>query len=267
LALLSALLHAAWNLLVARARSVDAATALTTAGATLMALPLAVTTWHADSAVWPYAAASAVLETAYIGLLALAYRRTDMSFVYPVTRGLAPVLVLVFGVVALGNGTNAGEVTGVLAVAAGILLVRGLGRRHDTAELAVAFGVASCIAAYTIVDREGIQHAGALTYFVLTLGPATILYPPLVAKLWGTSALRGELNLATAAAAAANLGSFTCGLLALRIASAASVLAVRSTGIVIATLLAVPILGERVGWSRALGSAVVFAGIALLALS
>ena len=70
--MLSALLHAAWNLLVVRARNVDAATALTTAGATLMALPIAAATWHADPEVWPYAAASAVLETAYILLLAFA---------------------------------------------------------------------------------------------------------------------------------------------------------------------------------------------------
>lgn len=265
LALLSALLHAVWNLLVARARNVDAAVALTTTGGTLMALPIAAATWHAEPSVWPYAAASAVLETAYIVLLAVAYRRADMSFVYPVTRGVAPVLVLVFGAVALGHGTAAGEVAGVVAVGAGILLVRGLGRRHDAPDLTLAFAVASCIAAYTVVDREGIQHAGAMTYFVLALALPSIVYPPLVARLSGTRALRHELNVATLAAAAANVGSFACGLLALRIASAASVLAVRSTSVVIATLLAVPILGERVGWQRAIGSAVVFAGIALLA--
>ena len=67
-------------------------------------------------------------------------------------------------------------------------------------------------------------------------------------------------------AALANLGSFTLGLLALRHASAASVLAVRSSSVVIATLLAGRVLAEHVSRGRLAGSVLVFAGIALLAL-
>jgi uncharacterized membrane protein len=101
-----------------------------------------------------------------------------------------------------------------------------------------------------------------LTYFVFTLAAPCLAYPPLV----GARAIRAELGWPVVAAAGANLGSFTLGLLALRHGSAAAVLAVRSSSIVIATVLARRVLSERVSALRVAGSALVFAGIVLLAV-
>jgi uncharacterized membrane protein len=122
--------------------------------------------------------------------------------------------------------------------------------------------IAASIAAYTLVDRVGIHRAGALTYFVLVLAGPCLVYPPLV----GWSAIRRELGGGVVLAAVANLGSFVLGLLALRRGAAAPVLAVRSSSIVIATLLAGRLLAEEVALARLAGSLVVFAGIVLLAL-
>ena len=109
---------------------------------------------------------------------------------------------------------------------------------------------------------SGSGTPAALTYFVLVLAGPALVYPPIV----GLDAVRRELGRATFLAAAANLGSFVLGLLALRRGAAAPVLAVRSTSIVIATLLAGRVLAERVSRARLAGSVVVFAGVALLAL-
>jgi drug/metabolite transporter (DMT)-like permease len=263
LALGSAVLHAAWNLLLGRARDVQAAAAATFLLSVAIALPFAVVWWHADASVWPYALASALLETVYVVALALAYRRSEVSFVYPATRGLAPVLVLAFTVLWLGHHVSTAEVSGVFAVAVGVVLVRGLGAPHDTLALVLTGALAATIAAYTLVDRAGIQHAGALTYFVLVLAGPCLVYPPLV----GGRPIRRELRRpGSLAAAAANLGSFSLGLLALRHGPAAPVLAVRSSSIVIATLLAGRLLAEHVAPTRVAGSILVFAGVALLAV-
>jgi drug/metabolite transporter (DMT)-like permease len=262
LALGSAALHAAWNLLLGRARDVQAAAAATFLLSVLVALPFAVVWWHADSSVWPYALASSALEAVYVVALALAYRRSEVSFVYPATRGLAPLLVLGFAVVWLGHHASAAEVAGVLLVCAGVVLVRGLGGSHDSTALLLTATLAVSIGAYTLVDRAGIHRAGALTYFVLTLALPSLIYPPLV----GARAMRRELGWAVGAAALANVGSFTLGLLALRHGSAAAVLAVRSSSVVLATALAGRFLAERVSRTRLAGSVLVFAGIALLAL-
>ena len=65
------------------------------------AVPAAVD-WRIDGSVWPYVLGSAVFELVYIALLAAAYRESDLSLIYPLGRGVAPVLVLVVGVAALG---------------------------------------------------------------------------------------------------------------------------------------------------------------------
>jgi len=226
----------------------------------LIVAPLAAIWWKADAEVWPYALASALLEAVYIAGLAYAYRTTNVSFVYPWTRGLAPVLALGFAVVALGHGASAAEVSGVLLVAAGVVLVRGVDASGDARALLLVVTIAASIAAYTLIDHAGIQHAGALTYFVLVLAGPSLLYAPLVGK----RAVRREVNLPTVAAAGANVGSFVLALLALRTAAAAPVLAVRSSSIVITTLLAGWLLAEKVTGMRLAGSVIVFAGVALL---
>jgi uncharacterized membrane protein len=126
----------------------------------------------------------------------------------------------------------------------------------------VVLTIAATIAAYTLVDRAGIHHAGALTYFVLVLAGPSLVYPPIA----GLGAVRYELGFPALVAALANVGSFTLGLLALRHGPAAPVLAVRSTSIVIATALAGRVLAERVSRGRMAGSVLVFAGVVLLAL-
>src|SRR5438105_15955113 len=86
LALGSAVLHAAWNLLLGRARDVQAAAAVTFLLSVVLAAPFAAVWWHADLSVWPYALASAFFEGVYIVVLAYAYRTGEVSFVYPLTR-------------------------------------------------------------------------------------------------------------------------------------------------------------------------------------
>ena len=105
------------------------------------------------------------------------------------------------------------------------------------------------IAAYTLVDRVGIHRASApSTYFVLTLVGPCLVYPPLV----GARAMRASFGFAgRCPRRSRTIGSFVLGLLALRHASAASVLAVRSLSVVIATALAGRVLAERVSRAAA----------------
>jgi drug/metabolite transporter (DMT)-like permease len=248
--------------LLARARDVQAAAAATFLLSVAFAAPFAALWWSAEPSVWPFALASTLLEAVYVVALVQAYRATDLSLVYPLTRGLAPVLTLGAAVALLGHRASATEIAGVLLVAGGVVLVRGRRGSVDAQALLAVATIATAIAAYTLVDRAGIQRAGALTYFVLVLAGPCLVYPPLV----GLRAMRQEFGAGIVGAAVANLGSFALGLLALRRGAAAPVLAVRSSSIVIATLLAGRVLREEVSLGRLTGSVVVFAGVVLLAL-
>jgi drug/metabolite transporter (DMT)-like permease len=266
LALAAAGLHAFWNLVIARARDVEAATAVVLALSLVLYAPVAALTWDVERDVWPYAAASSLLELAYVVLLAAAYRRADLSVVYPVARGVAPVLVLVVGVALLRAKTSAAEVGGVLLVAGGVLLVRGI--RVDPGP-GVPFGlaIACSIAAYTLVDNRGIEHADPFGYLELVMaGPAVIYLGAILARK-GVEPVRSQVTLAALLAAVASFGAYGLALAALQLASAASVAAVRETSIVIAVALAAPVLRERVGARRLAGAVVVAAGVALLGVS
>ena len=92
LALGAAVLHALWNLLLARAEDPRLATAAALALAVVVFAPVAALAGQVHQEVWPYVGVSALLEAMYYLLLSAAYRRGDLSAVYPVARGAAPVL-------------------------------------------------------------------------------------------------------------------------------------------------------------------------------
>jgi drug/metabolite transporter (DMT)-like permease len=148
LALAAAGVHALWNLLLARARDPQAATAVALGIAVVAFAPVAALTWEVEGDAVPYVVASAVLELGYFALLAAAYARAELSLVYPLARGLAPVLVLIVAVTALGAGTSAPQVAGVLAVGGGVVLVRGLSGERDATGAVLAVGVAAGLAMF-----------------------------------------------------------------------------------------------------------------------
>jgi drug/metabolite transporter (DMT)-like permease len=264
--LASAGLHAFWNWLVADARDSHAVSAVALVTAAVAFAPVAALTWDVEAGAWPYVAASAALELAYFALLAAAYERADLSFVYPIARGAAPVLVLAVSLAALGASVSANEAAGVLAIAAGVLLVRGVGRSAARGGLVLALGVAACIAGYTLVDDEGIRHAAALSYFEAVLLITAPLYLAAVAVARGPDALRAAATPRSMAAGVAMFGAYALALAALELAEAAPVAALRETSVVMATAAAAIAARERVPPARFAGAVIVVLGIALIAL-
>ena len=260
LALAAAVLHALWNLLLAGSRDTLATTAATLCMSVVFFAPVAAAGWRVEADALPWIAASAGVEFVYFLLLAAAYSRAELSVVYPVARGAAPLLVLA-GAAAAGHRPTVAEGAGVAVVAAGILLVRGA-RRAETAGVGLALAVAVTIAGYTLIDREGVQHAAAVPYLELVLLPVAFG----AAAVVGPRRLRAAVSLKTAAAAVGAFGAYVLVLLALRLAPAAAVSAVRESSVVLAVGLAAVVLGERVTPARAAGACAVVAGIALLAL-
>jgi len=271
LALGSAFLHALWNLILGRERDPEAATAIALVASVVLFAPVAVWHFDADSGVWPYIAVTSMLQLVYFAALATAYRHADVSVVYPIARGLAPVLVLLIGVIVLGAGASAAQALGVCLVGLGVLLVRGVGggREEDGRATGAAFGVAvaSCIAAYTLVDKHGIEHASPVVYLELGMLPATVGYVGfLLVTEHGTARVRAAARPLPALAGLLSFAAYALVLAALSRAPAASVASVRETSVLIAAFLAGPLAGERVGASRLAGAAVVVAGVALIAL-
>jgi drug/metabolite transporter (DMT)-like permease len=174
------------------------------------------------------------------------------------------VLVLLVGVVALGHETSWRQAGAVLLVVCGVLLVRGVGRA-DPGAVAFGLAIAACIAGYTLIDNQGIEHAGPVAYLELSmLGPA-IVYTAGVVRLKGGAAVRAAVGPPAIVAGIATFVAYALVLAALSRASAASVAAVRETSVVVAAGLAAVVLKEKVSVLRLAGAVLVVCGVALLA--
>ena len=266
LALAAALVHALWNVLVGSARDPRPAAAVAMLVGIAAGLPIAVATWDVRRAAIPWIAASAVLELAYIALLAAAYRGASVAVVYPVARGAAPPLVLAVAV-ATGVAASAGQVAGVLLVAAGIGIVALGAGRVPPRQLGLALGVAASIAGYTLVDKHGLRYGSPVPYL-----EAVMLWPSLAYAGWcasrdGLTALRAAAGRSSLVAGLGMFGAYALVLAALQRAPAASVSAVRESSIVMAPLLAALLGRARLDGRTLAGAAVVTAGVAVVTLA
>jgi len=267
LALAAALVHAIWNLLLSGEEDLHSATAVAIAFGVLVFAPVAALTWRLQAAALSYIAGSSALEGVYLVLLASAYSLAAMSFVYPIARGSAPVLVLIASAVALGGHVSALAAAGVVLVAVGIVLVRGVRAAGRPRELALALSVGACIAGYTLVDKHGIVHAAPISYLELVFATTATAYVFGVWRLRGSAALRAAITPAALLAGIGFFGAYALTLAALRLAPAASVAAVRESSVLIATAILAIGGRERVGPERLVGATVVVAGIALISLA
>jgi drug/metabolite transporter (DMT)-like permease len=265
LALGSAFLHALWNVLLARERDPEPATAIAILASVVVFAPVAALRWHVEIQVWPFIGVTSLLQLLYFSLLAAAYRHAELSFVYPVARGLAPALVLMAGFVLLGEGATAQQAVGVLFVGLGILLVRGLGPVSGPRGGILAVAIASSIAAYTLVDKSGVQYADPVVYLELATLP-TALGAVLLASVLpsGRARVRAAVGLNPVVAGVVSFGAYVLVLAALQRAPAASVAALRETSTLIVVAVAGRMLGDRVGPARLVGAAVVVSGVALI---
>jgi drug/metabolite transporter (DMT)-like permease len=266
LALSAALVHACWNVLVGGARDTRAAAAVAMVASVAVGLPLAVVTWDVRSGAVPWIAASAVLELAYIALLAAAYRRAAVTVVYPVARGAAPVLVLC-AALATGTATSAGQLAGVLLVACGIAVVAGGRERASARDIGLALLVAGSIAGYTLVDKHGLRYGSPVPYLEIVMVWPAAVYVLWVASRDGVAPLRAAARSSAVPAGVGMFAAYALALAALVRAPAASVSAVRESSIVVAPLIAAALAWRRPGGRALAGAAVVAGGVALVALA
>ena len=218
-----------------------------------------------------YAAPSVVAEVGYFLTLAAGYDRAPLSVVYPVARGMAPVIVLVVSVVALGSGVSPLAALGVVGIALGVVLLRGLtrARRSDGVERGMAFGVATAgfIATYTLLDSKALAYADPLPYLEVVLAPTAVVMLAIVGRRRGLANLRRAATPGTLAAGIGIFAAYGLTLAALALGPVALVAAVRESSVLLATAFAAILLRERVDREGWIGACAVAGGIVAIAVS
>lgn len=269
--LAAALAHASWN---AIAKSIPdqlvAAGLLSTAGTVaggvaVVVLPLP------DPGSWPNAAGSAALQAAYLLLLVHAYRYGEFGQVYPLARGLPPLLVTVVSVGVLGERLDGAQLLGVAVVSLALTaLVFSGGWPRAGSGLGLAAVTGLIIAAYTLVDGVGVRRSGnVLSYIawlsllqgVLVLAVSRRMYGRGFARAMARSAGPGLLGGVLAMAAYGTV------VWAQSRAPLALVSAVRETSLLFAGVIGALVFGERFRTVRVFATVVAVAGLVLLRAS
>lgn len=264
--ILSGMTHATVNALFKSGGSDKlAGRAMIDGSAALLVLPLAFfVPWPAGAWVW--LAASAATHMVYLSCLIRAFAVADMSAVYPVMRGSAPVIAALGSVAVLGDVMTPTIALGIACVCAGTVLVAARNAPPLHA-LGWALATGAAIAAYTVIDARGVRAA-----------PATISYVVwdfilCGAGIGGFFAARRRRDFVHAArtqwrvgliAGSLSILSYGLALGAYRLGNLARLAALRETSIVFGLVIAAVFLRERVNMARAAGGAMIAAGAAVL---
>ena len=283
LVLLAAVAHASWNLMLKRATDPEVFAWCLLVVATVLLAPLGVALFLFNSVGLPglwFVLATIVLHVLYFNLLARGYAQGDLSLVYPVARGMGPMLVPVLAVVLLNETIEPLAIAGIAAIIGGIYTISWWGNFHQVLRSPLLFLRSTgmryavltglTIAAYSIVDKEGVGHIQPLLYmYFLSFGTAVMLAPYILFHK-GAAAVRTEWRANAVPITVAGLLTFTAyGLVltAFSLSRVSYVAPAREVGIVIGVLMGVYLLKEPFGGGRLLGSGFIVGGLALVALS
>jgi len=271
--LFAALCHAGWNALIKVGLDALSATTLIAFGSGLVALALLPFAGLPAAAAWPCLITSAIIHLFYFAALSESYRTGDLGQVYPIARGAAPLMTGGAATIFVGEPLSAFGWSGIVALAAGVVLLSARGGRAlaaiDRRAVGFALLTALTICTYSVVDGIGVRlsqrpEAYALALFV---GNALLLFPyalvrggrellPTMGRFWRRGLGGGILQLI----------AYGTVLWAMTRAPIAIVASLRETSVLFGALIAVAVLKEPLRPVRIGAASLIVGGLLLIRL-
>jgi len=264
-------LHALWNALVKASADRLAIMGLISAGHVVLGVALAAGAPLPAFESWGYIAASTIIHFGYYFLLYHSYRLGDLSHVYPIARGMAPVLVALGAQVFVGESLPPLAWLGVLITSGGIFMLSGNIFSGKTPPLVVLTAMATglMIASYSLVDGLGVRVSGTERGYIGWLFIAEIIVAGIMFKRLG----RGIKTISRKTILMGLLGglisAIAYGLViyAKSFSPLAMVSTLRETSVVFAAIIGLLWLGERPWKLRIVASGIVASGVVLMTLA
>jgi drug/metabolite transporter (DMT)-like permease len=271
--LFAAACHAGWNALIKVGLDPLSTTTLISLGSGLVALVALPLAGMPAVAAWPWIAASTVIHLFYFAALVEAYRTGDLGHVYPIARGSAPLMTAAASAFFVGERLSWLSWSGIVLLAAGVLLLSVRGSRElthvDKRAVGFALLTALTICAYSVVDGVGARASHNPQSYVMWLfvGIALVLPPyalwrdgrdviPAMQRYWLRGFAGGGLQVL----------SYGIAVWAMTIAPIAIVASLRETSVLFGAILAVTVLKEPLRAIRILAALLILCGLVLLRL-
>ncbi len=267
--LFAAFLHASWNAVIRAGGDRFQGMLLLTLSQGLMGLVMAGFVPLPKGEVWAWLLFSGVFHAGYKIFLAAAYKHGDLSRVYPIARGAAPMVVVLVGFFLLDDQLVAKEYAGIALIGSGVILMAGgvFSSGESRALIPFALGSALCTAGYTMVDGLGARVAGnatqytawlfifdAMIFSVVSLGTRGPQVFAASRRRWMVGMLAGALSLLT----------YWIVIWAMTMAPVAMVAALRETSVLFGVLIGVVWMKERASAGKLVAALVILAGVVLV---
>jgi drug/metabolite transporter (DMT)-like permease len=267
----AAFLHALWNSLLKVGTSRMGAMVILSMGEIPIGLAVVMARPALDWSVAPWVIAAGCAHFFYKLFLTYAYERGDLSRVYPIARGSAPLMVGLVSPFFLPDIITPVEFAGIAVLGLGILLMaQGVFANGENRRLIpYALGSACATATYTLIDGQGARVSGDAVAYIAWVFVADGLFfaggmlawkglavLPRQRKAWGVGMI----------AAAASFGAYAVSVWAMTIAPIAVVAALRETSILFAVMIGWLVFGEKMTRGKALAALVIVGGVMLTRL-
>ena len=271
LVLLAALMHASWNALVKLGTDRFRGMLLLTIPQGLVGLVIVLLYPLPSGQTWVWLLFSGLFHSGYKVFLAAAYEKGDLSRVYPIARGAAPMMVAAISILFLAENVAVAGYLGILLIGFGImLLARGIWSGGEALMLLpLALASAACTAGYSLVDGLGARVSGNATLFTGWLfvldtvfftvflafkrGPRVLMASP---RDWARGTLAGVLSFF----------AYWIAVWAMTVAPIPLVTALRETSVLFATLIGIIWLKEPADRSKFMASVLIIGGIVFMRL-
>ena len=272
---ISASMHALWNFLLKSAEEKYIAMGWQVILSGLFSLVLIFFTGLPPKSMWPLAVISMILEAIYFILLCIAYSDHDFSLVYPIARGAAPALLVLWTAIFLHEQLTVGGYIGLAMITGGMIVIGATTLLNNKSEkphlrgILTALSVALIISIYTFIDGTAVKSGPALPYGLSMFVMVPFVTTPYIARRYGWSHFadmwnkkRGYLILG----GVLGLVAYMLALFAYTFAPLSYSGAIREVSAVIGAFLGWRFLKEEMGGVRVVGSAIVFAGVMVIAV-
>jgi drug/metabolite transporter (DMT)-like permease len=279
LVLLSACLHVVMHVALKQARDRVSFIWWTWLWASLIFLPVPIFLWQSGSArTWAILTGSAIFESLYYLAITKAYKSGDLSVVYPLARGTAPLFILFWSALLLQERPTPGGLAGVILIVAGLCVIN-LPRWGAWRELRQSLGQAGprwallaglFISCYTTTDKVGVRLLAPLLYTYLAMTITLIWLTPGTLRAVGWRGLAAEWRSSRYNSAIAGFTSMAAYGIVLYVmgtgAPASYVGATREISVVLGAAVGVVFLKEQGTVPRIFGSCLIAAGVGAIAI-
>lgn len=271
----SASMHALWNFLLKSSDEKYIAMGWQVILSGIFSLGFIFFTGLPPRSMWGFAVISMILEAVYFILLCIAYSDHDFSLVYPIARGAAPALLVLWSAIFLREQLTIGGYIGLALITGGMLVIGGTTLLQNKSEkphlrgILTALSVALIISIYTFIDGTAVKNGPALPYGLSMFVMVPFVTTPYLVRRYGWDAFvhvwnknRGYLLLG----GVLGLVAYMLALFAYTFAPLSYSGAIREVSAVIGAFLGWRFLKEEMGGVRVVGSVIVFAGVMVIAV-